>query len=369
LPKNRIFKNPNFRYNNSVGISPKPNSVGLFLGFTLVELLVVIAIIGVLIALLLPAVQAAREAARRMQCSNNMKQFALALHNLHDATKELPKFNGPRKTGDNGEWALTFQLLPYMEQQTRYDAIMAEPIAWSPVSSRPPIQGPIPTVRCPSDINAKTTTSAVTKTSIFISTGDAMNFGSSGPDSRSAFVPNVEKDLAAITDGTSNTIFTSESCVVNGPTNEASIAAMNRVSGLEANPRQCLDYLDPNNRKFYKSTYTNQFMGPSGTYDCHRGGNFYRCATINMAFNTVLPPNTANCSAGIYADWGAYTASSRHSGGVNASFFDGSVQFIRDSINSISPGITTPKQVSSGPSEFGIWGALGSISGGESATP
>jgi prepilin-type N-terminal cleavage/methylation domain-containing protein/prepilin-type processing-associated H-X9-DG protein len=374
LPKNRIFKNPNYRYNNSVVISPKPNSVGLFFGFTLVELLVVIAIIGVLIALLLPAVQAAREAARRMQCSNNMKQVALALHNLHDATKEFPKFGSPRKTGDHpaGEWALTIYLLPYMEQQTRYDAIMAEPTSWSPVASRPPIQGPIPTIRCPSDINAKTTTSAGTKTSVFISTGDAMNFNSSGPDSRSAFVSSVEKDLSAITDGTSNTIFTSESCVANGTTNEASIAAMNRVSGLEANPRQCLDYLDPNKRKFFKSGtggYTYQFMGPSGTYDCHRGGNFYRSVANNMAFNTVLPPNTANCSAGIYADWGAYTASSRHSGGVNASFFDGSVQFIRDSINSISPGITTPKQVSSGPSEFGIWGALGSISGGESATP
>ena len=86
------------------------------LGFTLVELLVVIAIIGVLIALLLPAVQAAREAARRMQCTNNLKQFGLAVHNFHDTMGFLPP-------GGLGEWGTTlFPLLyPFMEQNAIYD--------------------------------------------------------------------------------------------------------------------------------------------------------------------------------------------------------------------------------------------------------
>src|SRR6476620_8241266 len=86
-------------------------------GFTLVELLVVIAIIGVLVALLLPAVQSAREAARRTQCTNNMKQIALATHNYADI------YNGPFPVGEYaccwGTWLVG--LLPYIEQKPLYD--------------------------------------------------------------------------------------------------------------------------------------------------------------------------------------------------------------------------------------------------------
>ncbi|MDR0870609.1 MAG: DUF1559 domain-containing protein [Planctomycetaceae bacterium] len=93
---------------------------GVKRGFTLVELLVVIAIIGVLIALLLPAVQAAREAARRMQCQNNLKQIGLAVHNFHDTRGALP----PNGSGYNGPsfWMLIY---PYIEQQSLYDFIVA----------------------------------------------------------------------------------------------------------------------------------------------------------------------------------------------------------------------------------------------------
>ena len=90
-------------------------------GFTLVELLVVITIIGILIALLLPAVQAAREAARRAQCCNNMKQLGLALHMYHDARGMFPPSED--NTGSYGEgWAWSMRILPFLEQASIYDA-------------------------------------------------------------------------------------------------------------------------------------------------------------------------------------------------------------------------------------------------------
>jgi prepilin-type N-terminal cleavage/methylation domain-containing protein/prepilin-type processing-associated H-X9-DG protein len=88
-------------------------------GFTLVELLVVIAIIGLLAALLLPAVQAAREAARRMQCANNLKQVALAAQNYHEANEVFP----PGDLGGWSGWSAQARLLPYLEQGPLYDAI------------------------------------------------------------------------------------------------------------------------------------------------------------------------------------------------------------------------------------------------------
>jgi prepilin-type N-terminal cleavage/methylation domain-containing protein len=101
-------------------------------GFTLVELLVVIAIIGVLIALLLPAVQAAREAARRMQCSNKLKQLGIAVHNYHDTHNALPCGRPVLGTGitnvDWGRWSVFVWILPFIEQSTAYSTLIAHDI-------------------------------------------------------------------------------------------------------------------------------------------------------------------------------------------------------------------------------------------------
>lgn len=130
-------------------------------GFTLVELLVVIAIIGILVALLLPAVQAAREAARRTECTNNMKQLGLALHNYHDTHQSFPSgvlTDRPNNTGGCSSrpqtWGWLTFILPYMEQQPLYDRLGVSQRTLNQIlqsSDRVIVQTPIDSYRCPSD--------------------------------------------------------------------------------------------------------------------------------------------------------------------------------------------------------------------------
>jgi prepilin-type N-terminal cleavage/methylation domain-containing protein len=148
-------------------------------GFTLVELLVVIAIIGILVGLLLPAVQAAREAARRMQCSNNLKQYGLALHNYHDTFKSFP-------IGGIGGWSadhyykLSWQarVIPFMEQTTIFDAIDFSKKNAADIlmpNGKPLLAVGPPYARCPSDVSPELFPHAVNPNAPLTGAADRFN--------------------------------------------------------------------------------------------------------------------------------------------------------------------------------------------------
>ncbi len=210
------------------------------LAFTLVELLVVIAIIGILVALLLPAVQAAREAARRSSCSNNLKQLGLALHNYHDVHKRLPIGNSYGPAAKHRSW--TVPALPFMEQGALWDRIdqtksQLDTTVVNGFSNRTLIQQNLEVVLCPSDPGAATpknrTDSAGSITLALTNyagcVGDHRNSGGTGtqlPDGNWYDYGNgadtaaktrgvlsrygYSATLAEVTDGTSNTIFVGE---------------------------------------------------------------------------------------------------------------------------------------------------------------
>lgn len=365
-------------------------------GFTLVELLVVIAIIGILIALLLPAVQAAREAARRMQCTNNLKQISLAFHTYHDANKSFPAQRcGP---SDNISWGMTgfyVALLPYIEQSALYSEITANsPPAskngasedpdecWPNCLGAPAVyQALIPGFACPSDGTSGSLSPVRNAggTNYMGCMGDATwTHGESGVYNRGIFGggcgqqstgPNaVFRTMASMSDGTSNTIIMSEAVM-------ADAAGTRLIKGGIANvgdsntPGDCtrLDR-DPGSRSSFATTVNMWSAALRGTAWCD-GRNF------STAFTTVLPPNSPSCNDGnAHSGWehSYYSATSNHTGGVNVGLGDGSVQFVSDTISADSSedsidaldwnGSTQP----SGASPFGVWGAMGSINGGES---
>jgi prepilin-type N-terminal cleavage/methylation domain-containing protein len=348
--------------------------------FTLVELLVVIAIIGVLVALLLPAVQAAREAARRTSCTNNLKQLGLALQNYHDSYGRFPSLgqgtNGgspPEANSTYGHMSGLVVLLPYLEQQPLYDAFkspQASPAypAWGPVPwygwNFAPHNNQVPGLLCPSDGNPGLQSGNHAywwqgDTNYAFNTGDRTQTGSRGErTTRGIFGGDSFLAMRDINDGTSNTVAMSE-VVVNkeqGARTPRGNYVQNVGEGtLRNNPATCLGFLDGRN------------IVASADIGNLRGTNWAWGTVVVSGFTTILPPNSIGCK-GAGSEWGddhVMPPDSMHPGGVIAVFADGSTRFISETINA---GRIDLPQPGSGPSPYGVWGALGTRSGGEAVS-
>ena len=195
-------------------------------GFTLVELLVVIAIIGILVALLLPAVQAAREAARRMQCSNNLHQLGIALHNYLDTHRETFPMNRTGRTAQN--WSALSMISPYVEQANLYDRLdfsgypytvtIGTGVTYDAGPNQAVAKIVVPVFLCPSDPGGVISPDGLAPTNYLFNVGSGLvNNGSisvntttgQGPDGIAYQASSVR--LADLTDGTSNTVAIGES--------------------------------------------------------------------------------------------------------------------------------------------------------------
>jgi type II secretory pathway pseudopilin PulG len=343
----------------------------------LVELLVVIAIIGVLIALLLPAVQAARAAARRMQCSNNMKQFSLAFHGYHDVYELFPPGAGRVSRYDTARFNQHVRILSFIEQTARYENWAASNEHQLSASFA---QQTIATFNCPADDNAKILGNGSARTSIAVSIGDS--WGTQSANSRGMVgwtpVPSgttvttiFYKSFSSVTDGTSNTCLCSE-IVSSRAAGSRNIKGGVRNAGgsLQNSSSHALPSWCKNNA--VDSTNPGQLAGTAAQISTvWRGSRAFDTPIVYALFNTILPPNSPACSRNDNSDnnWGFYPPQSHHTGGVNCGAVDGSVRFVNDNVDTGTPALPASPPESTGRSLFGAWGAFGTIDGGEAISP
>lgn len=335
-------------------------SLGRQKAFTLVELLVVIAIIGVLIALLLPAVQQAREAARRMQCSNNLKQLGLAIHNHHDTYGYLPPMRdigGGHSSRRNG----FIPLLPFLEQNNTYDQIAADlgPNPWDDRDYWDDFG--FDGFTCPSSVEpASYRHQQQVSKNYMMCLGDRLrNRDGDMENTRGMFqkgrvsnrIVQNKLNFASVTDGLSNTMAFSER-IAYASSARPDQGAFARIT-LDGNssPSDCTAAL------------TGTWDGQIEESRWNDGRSPY------SGFFAAAPPNSVSCtgdggSGNVHdGSWALSGASSLHPGGVLACLGDGSVRFFSETVDSGNQGASF--NYSNGPSPYGVWGAYGSRNGGE----
>nr|WP_162006720.1 DUF1559 domain-containing protein [Roseimaritima sediminicola] len=322
-------------------------------GFTLVELLVVIAIIGVLVGLLLPAVQSAREAARRMQCSNNLKQLGLAIQNYHDTMNAIAPLRDRNDVIYGSDWNTQIiswraRILPYMEQQPLYDRVDFTIPHWWSGNQRPNTNWTIaPTVvasfRCPSDGgngNVNWIDPAGNKQTGHPSNsnyGATNYFACTGPDAQLrwngkslGFFDGIRyqgptrrgstRDFGSITDGLSNTIAFSEGIIGHPRINENPSANASGTYAAQAATYTQTDNLCAGN--------------PSTSSTNARGNSWLRGYSANdLSFSTLMSPNSDLWDCHKNSNWAMYAARSQHPGGVLVGVGDGSVQFMAETVD------------------------------------
>jgi len=309
-------------------------------GFTLVELLVVIAIIGILVGLLLPAVQSAQEAARRMQCQNPLKQVALACHNYHSAFKKFPPSAvvdlSVTSTGNNGSWGVHGRILPFHEQANLYSDVDLS-IAWDHQMAIDGVK--IEVYACPSDSGSDQSRNPGNGRPVLYPTNYGFNFGTwyvYDPNSYrkgdGMFFPNSFLRFRDCLDGTSTTLLAGEVKAWThylrngGPPTTAMPTYPEQISQIAITGTQFKNTGHtewPDGRVHHTGMTTtltpNAFVGYM-----HAG------VEVDIDYNSWQEGKNGNAGNPTYA---AITSRSYHVGMVHAAFLDGSVSSVTDSID------------------------------------